>query len=153
MIANQVYVFLWTIITGVIMGLIFDAFRILRKNFKSKDFFVYVQDILFWLIIAFILIISAFLINDGELRGYMFIGYIFGVTFYMLAFSKFIIKIGSFIIDLLKKLLKLAIKPIAFILSPIVKLIKKVWNNFIKNVQGIFERANLKKNFAKKTNN
>jgi spore cortex biosynthesis protein YabQ len=153
MIANQVYVFLWTIITGVIMGLVFDAFRILRKNFKSGDFFVYVQDILFWLIIAILLIISAFLINDGELRGFMFLGYIFGVIFYMFAFSKFIIRGATILINLIKKILKLMIKPFIKILNPLTKLINNLWNNLAKKSQSLTQRMNLKKNFAKKTNN
>lgn len=153
MIANQVYVFIWTIITGAIMGLVFDAFRIFRKNFKSRDFFVYIQDILFWLIIAILLIVSAFLINDGELRGYMFLGYILGILFYMLAFSKFVIMIATFIINVIIKMVKIIIRPIIKILNPLTKIIDKTWNNMCKNVQNVCGRVHLKKNFVKKSNN
>lgn len=76
MIVDQVYVFLWSIVIGAILTLIFDFFRIIRRNKKSKDFIVYIQDIFFWIIVALVIIISAFITNSGELRGYMFIGYV-----------------------------------------------------------------------------
>ena len=75
MISNQVYVFFWSIIIGMILTLIFDIFRLTRRNKEVKDLIVYIQDILFWLIVSVIIITSAFLTNSGELRGYMFIGY------------------------------------------------------------------------------
>ena len=75
MIANQVFVFLWCIVVGAILTLIFDIFRLFRRNKKTKDLIVYIQDIFFWIIVAIVIIISAFIINSGELRGYMFVGY------------------------------------------------------------------------------
>lgn len=75
MITNQVYVFLWSIIIGAFLTLIFDFFRLLRRNKETKDIIVYIQDIFFWIIVAIVIILSAFITNSGELRGYMFIGY------------------------------------------------------------------------------
>ena len=75
MITNQVYVFLWSIVIGAILTLIFDFFRLLRRHKESRDFIVYIQDIFFWIIVALVIILSAFITNSGELRGYMFIGY------------------------------------------------------------------------------
>lgn len=92
MLVEQVYVFLWSIITGAILGILFDFFRAFRWN-GIKDIWVYIQDIIFWIVAAIVIIISAFFINEGELRGYMLIGYMLGAGFYMLLFSKFIITI------------------------------------------------------------
>ena len=75
MIANQVYVFLSSILVGAILALIFDIFRLMRRHKETRDYIVYIQDIFFWLIVAIVIIISAFITNSGELRGYMFIGY------------------------------------------------------------------------------
>lgn len=76
MIVNQVYVFLWSILIGAILTLIFDFFRLMRRNKEIRDLIVYIQDIFFWIIVAIVIIISAFVTNSGELRGYMFIGYL-----------------------------------------------------------------------------
>ena len=50
MVDNQGYLFLIFTLDGLIIGILFDIFRILRKSFKTKDIVTYVQDILFWLI-------------------------------------------------------------------------------------------------------
>lgn len=90
MLVEQVYVFGWSIVTGAILGLLFDVFRGLRWE-GIRDIWVYLQDIVFWLVTGIIIIVSSFLINQGELRGYMLIGYILGAGFYLLLFSKWIL--------------------------------------------------------------
>lgn len=50
MIGNQANLFLIFTINGVIIGLLFDFFRILRKSFNTKDFVTYIEDILFWIL-------------------------------------------------------------------------------------------------------
>lgn len=76
MIVNQVYVFLWSILIGGVLTLVFDFFRLMRRHKETRDLIVYIQDIFFWFIVAIVIIISAFITNSGELRGYMFIGYL-----------------------------------------------------------------------------
>lgn len=127
MVANQVYVFLYTLLIGVVMGIIFDFFRALRRNGNTKNIVVYIQDIIFWIIIALVIIVSSFLINDGELRGYMLFGYILGALIYMLLFSKYIKTLFEMIFDLFAKIFFNMTKPI-------LKLVKKLEKNN-KNAQ------------------
>ncbi len=49
-ILNQSYVFIIFIINGLIIGILFDLFRILRKSFKTTNTITYIEDILFWLL-------------------------------------------------------------------------------------------------------
>lgn len=105
MIVNQVYVFFWSIFVGALIALIFDFFRISRRKGNIKNFVVYIQDVLYWIIVAVIIIISAFVTNDGELRGYMFIGYAIGAIFYLMLFSKLFIKIISGILDFIENII------------------------------------------------
>lgn len=99
MITNQVYVFFWSIIIGAILTLIFDFFRLMRRNKETRDLIVYIQDIFFWIIVAIVIIISAFITNSGELRGYMFIGYALGAMFYLLLLSKLFLKVFGTLFD------------------------------------------------------
>lgn len=128
MIVEQVYVFLWTILTGAIMGLIFDFFRLLRRNGNTKDIWVYIQDVLFWIIIAITIIVSTFLINDGELRAYMLLGYILGVLFYMLLFSKPILTAFNFIFDVIENVSKKIWKSLSKLFEKMVDRKKTVKN-------------------------
>ena len=101
MLVEQVYIFGWSIVTGAILGILFDFFRAFR--FKGiRDIWVYIQDVIFWLVTAVIIIVSAFVINDGELRGYMLLGYLLGAGFYMLTFSKLLLSGLRFIFNGLK---------------------------------------------------
>lgn len=104
MIQNEVYVFLWSILVGTVLALIFDFFRLMRRKGKTRNLVVYIQDIIYWLIVAVIIIISAFVTNDGELRGFMFVGYIIGAIFYLFLFSKFFLKIFGTILDFIENI-------------------------------------------------
>ena len=42
---NQAYLFLIYCLCGIIIGIFFDIFRILRKSFKTNDFVTYIEDI------------------------------------------------------------------------------------------------------------
>lgn len=106
MIANQVFVFFWSIVIGAILALIFDFFRISRRKGNTKNWVVYVEDVFYWIIVAIMIIASAFITNDGELRGYMFIGYGIGAIFYLILFSKMLIKIISGILDFIENIVK-----------------------------------------------
>lgn len=72
--SNQAYIFLVFILTGIIIGLIFDVFRAVRKSFKINDFFTYIQDIIFWLLVGSIIMYVIFKFNYGEIRAYMLFG-------------------------------------------------------------------------------
>lgn len=53
MINNQAYLFLIFTINGILIGLLFDFFRILRRSFNTKDIITYIQDIVFWILTRF----------------------------------------------------------------------------------------------------
>ena len=121
MIAEQVYIFLCSVLVGMIMGVVFDFFRALRRNGKTKNIIVYIQDIIFWFIVAVIIITSSFILNNGELRGYMLIGYTLGALMYMLIFSNYIKNIFIFILDFFEKIIKKVFKPVSLVLEKLEK--------------------------------
>lgn len=86
----QLYNFFIFIVLGLIIALIFDLFRILRKKFKTNNIITYIEDILFWIISGFLIISAVFKFNNGELRLYLFLGILIGIVMYMLLFTKFI---------------------------------------------------------------
>lgn len=121
---NQAYLFLIFILNGFLIGILFDIFRILRKSFKTTDFITYIQDILFWILTAFIVLYSIFKFNNGELRGFIFIGIFIGIFIYLLLFSKSFIKSNLIIIDIIKKIIYyIIISPFKLILKIIKKII------------------------------
>ena len=112
---NQLYTFLIFIIVGMIIGITYDIFRILRKSFKTIDFITYIQDFLFWIITGAILLYTIFAFNNGELRSYIFIGILLGLILYMILISKFFVGICTKILCGIKKVVKMTFLPKKFI--------------------------------------
>ena len=101
MAGNQAYLFMVFTIVGVVIGVIFDGFRILRKTFKTKDIVTAIEDILFWIITGIIIIYSMYVFCNGQLRFFMIIGIIMGNIMYLLTISRYVIKTSVFIINFL----------------------------------------------------
>lgn len=131
MINNQAFLFLVFLLNGVIIGLIFDFFRILRKSFKTTNIITYIQDILFWILTGISIIFCMYKFSDGEIRLFMLLGIILGFLLYLLMFSSFIIQICVFIIKYIKKIIKYIIKLIISPLNMIYKLFYKLIFNLI----------------------
>ena len=120
---NQSYLFLIFILIGIVIGVLFDIFRVLRKSFKTNNMITYIEDILFWLLSGCVLIYSIFVFNNGEIRGYIFLAIILGILIYMCSISNFFCKTSIVIIDCIKNII---IKVIKIIKVPILFIIKGI---------------------------
>ena len=98
MVENQAYLFLVFSFTGMLIGILFDFFRVLRKTYKTLDVITYIEDILFWILTGILIIYNIWFFNDGEIRLFMILGIIIGALLYTLTISYFVIKIINFII-------------------------------------------------------
>ena len=141
-ILSQLYSLLIFTITGIIIGVFFDIFRILRRSFKTPDIITYIEDILFWIFTGIFFIMVLFKFNNGEIRSYVLLGLIFGIIIYMLVISKYFIKINIKIIEIIKKILSYPIKiilkiikPFSFIVINIRKIIVDIYNKILKTTK------------------
>lgn len=110
MTIEQIKILLLFILTGVVIGILFDIFRILRKSFRTPDILTYIQDFTFWILSGLILLYSIFKFNNGELRAYVFFGIILGVFIYMLLLSKHIINFFVKLISIIKSAVRYPIR-------------------------------------------
>lgn len=164
MVINQTSLFLIFIVNGILIGLLFDFFRILRKSFKTSDIVTYVEDILFWILTGFIILYSIFVFNNGEIRLFLFLGIILGIILYLLFVSSYVIKINVFIIKFIKKVIysisKIMLKPIKLFLKLIKRIFfkpisffiinfRKFSTNSIKKIHNNFKNINKVKKVAK----
>jgi spore cortex biosynthesis protein YabQ len=161
MVANQSYLFLIFTVNGIIIGLLFDFFRISRKVFNTSDIVTYIEDILFWILAGATMLYSIFVFNNGVLRLFMFLGIILGTLIYMVFISSYVIKINVKIINILKKILEIIIipfriiyhvlqriffKPINFLFINIRKGIRNFAIKFYKNLKIVRKSKNIVKN-------
>lgn len=143
MVGNQAYLFLIFTFTGMAIGILFDIFRALRKNFNTSDILISIQDILFWIITGFMILYNIWYFNDGEIRIFMFLGIILGVLIYILTLSSIIFQLLYKILTIAKSIL---IKPI----QAIIKLFNGVFEGFLKILQKNLKKIGNKKGKIKK---
>lgn len=140
---NQAYLFYIFTLSGILIGLLFDIFRILRRSFKTSDIITLLQDILFWMLAGGVFAYTVFKFNNGEIRSYVLLGTALGIVIHVLLFSKIFIKVNVKIIVFLKNIvhtiLHAILIPIKFILHFIRKVLFKpisfVFINVRKNVK------------------
>ena len=68
MAQNQAFLFLVFTLTGVIIGLLFDFFRILRRTIKTSNIITYIEDVLFWILTGLLILYNIWYFNNGEIR-------------------------------------------------------------------------------------
>lgn len=153
-IDNQAYIFLCIVIGGMLIGFVYDLFRVSRKAIKTKNIIVHLEDILFWLLVSILIFGILFVCNAGEIRGYAIIAIILGVIIYVFMFSPYVIKILLKIINVAKSVLKIFYKalkgPIKFIIrllyipiKYITNVLRKIWRYTRKVKNAIMHRIRL----------
>lgn len=156
-ILNQTYLFAIYFICGVIIGIFFDLFRILRKSFKTPDIITYIEDIIFGILTGIFLIFIIFVFNNGELRFYIFLALILGLSIYLLTISKYFIKFNVKILTTIKKIFikifSLILYPIKILKDFIIKLVLKPFKISIININNILntKKAKIKTKKVKKS--
>lgn len=144
--ADLFYIF---ILTGILLGVLFDVFRILRKSFKTSDLITYIEDVVFWILAGFLLFYTVYKFNNGEIRSYVLLGIALGFTAYLIIFSKIFIKINVSIIMFVKniciQIAKFMLYPLKLILNLLRKLFLKpisfIFINIRKNMTTLFTKA------------
>ncbi|MCL1924976.1 MAG: spore cortex biosynthesis protein YabQ [Defluviitaleaceae bacterium] len=118
-------IFLFTIAIGAIIGFLFDITRILRRVFKHKNWVVYLEDSLLWIVTLLIVLYFVFNFADGRIRFFYFWGFTIGGSIYFACFSRFVILFSTRIANIIKSILKK--------MNFFTKIKKRLVNNFKKS--------------------
>ena len=140
MAQNQAYLFLIFSMTGIVIGILFDIFRILRITIKTSNIITYIEDVLFWILTGLLILYNIWYFNDGEIRIFMFLGMILGILIYISTLSSIFIKIFSKLLQTIIKLLKIPFKALLVIFQKIMTIYTKI----IKKLQ--INKGNLENN-------
>lgn len=142
------------VLDGIVIGIIFDFFRILRKSFLTGNIVTAIEDIIFWILTGGIILYTVFVFNNGIIRGYMFLGVFCGILIYLVTFSKFFIKINVTIISFIKKIIFGILMPMQWIFRVAKKVIFKPISMIFINTKIILKKYMIKTNkITKKSKN
>ncbi|EGD48405.1 Spore cortex biosynthesis protein, YabQ-like protein [Ruminiclostridium papyrosolvens DSM 2782] len=123
LIVEQVYIFFYAVLAGVIIAFLYDVLRIKRRAIKTNVVILSIEDIIYWLLSAIIVFLTVYNSNDGQMRGFIFLGNILGVTLYLSVFSRLVIASSMMIINFIKKVLLFIWKVVTYPFRLIFKIL------------------------------
>lgn len=140
----QLYIFLATFYGGVVIGFLYDLYKIYRRILNPSKIVEIIQDLLFWLVITVVAIAVLLYSNDGSLRWYTFLGFIIGALIYNILLSSIVVKIVNKFLMTLKRFWNYIYIKIKNILGHIIeviklpyKLIKKIMKPYLNQIKRI----------------
>lgn len=135
---TQLSYFSSSIISGMLVGIMYDLYRILRGNSNGKVS-VAISDILFWIFEALVIFIFLMLTSNGDLRYYTFIGIILGLFIYFkiltniiqIIIIRFLLLISK-LFSIIKNIIMLPINLISYVFSYLLVSLKELSDNLHK---------------------
>lgn len=105
---QQLISLLCAVLLGIVLSMYSDIFRIIRKVKKHSKVSVFIEDLLFFMVSAFVTFMLLMARCNGEVRGYMILGEVLGFLLFRLTVSRitlpFFYKIISFVAGLFSKI-------------------------------------------------
>lgn len=87
---DQLWGLLLAVLIGALFAVLYDSFRILRYGARSKRTGLLVEDVVYWVICAFVGFAFLLKVNDGVIRFYLLAGMLAGAVAYRMTLSKLV---------------------------------------------------------------
>ena len=154
---NQLLDFIGFTFIGIVIAIIFDFFRALRKIKKIPPLIVIIQDIIYFIIATLIIMLGIINILDTNMRFYIFIAIILGCTIHFSFLSKYTIKLYILLFKTSKNIINFIILPLYLCIYVIAKfcifikkIVKKCCKKFFYVITLFKNSLKIKKNKVKK---
>ncbi len=130
MIENQIHLdtslFLYSIALGFLFGLYYELFRLLRLCFFKHTFFIFWEDLIFFLPITGVFLLFTFAFSDGVVRWFSVAGLAMGFVLYLNTLGKIISFFSFQILRVIKAILRFLY---SITVAPLLSVLKKVTNS------------------------
>ncbi len=128
----QILSFLYSIILGAGIALIYDIFRAFRLCFNTKNITVFVQDIIYFIIISNLIFLFLISTTKGEVRGYVLLGICIGFVVSNMSISKVFLICITWVLRFFLGLMKKFLGRFNYISDKIICFIEKIFKKGIK---------------------
>lgn len=112
-IDSQLNILIYSILSGVLVGILFDLYNIIRGR-KIPKIIIVVEDILFWILTAVIVFTFLLYNNYAFLGPYVYIFMIITIIFYLKLISPKIIEVEMYSISKLSYFIRILLKNIIY---------------------------------------
>ncbi len=125
--AEQILTFLYAVILGGVLCLVFDLFRLHRATTSVGSIVVFAEDLLFFIVSAVVVFCFFMIRCHGVLRLYVFAGIIPGFLVVRYTVSPWFLTVMIALINIIKRCL-------FFFLTPMIRITTFVFSKFQKSV-------------------
>lgn len=124
---SQELVFLAGLVGGFFLGILWDFYRLVRHYIPFSSLSTALGDILYWIISLIFGLNIIINISWGSIRFYILLAFLLGALIYFYIFSGTILKLCIALVDIviytIKKIYKIIIFPIKFIIKSLKNLL------------------------------
>jgi len=90
---SQVKLIVFSLLSGIITGVFFDIYRLIRGFESPNKILTIIQDLLFWTLTSIVVFIFLMYTNEGYINFYVYVCLIIGVYLYIKLLSRIFIKV------------------------------------------------------------
>ena len=124
---------------GALFGVMFDTYQRFLNRPKRNRLIVFVNDLLFWAIQALLIFYTLFLVNNGEIRFYIFIALLCGFAAYQSLLKRVYLRMLELLISAVIAIFQFLKKTfLLLIFKPVVNLIRFAIFTVILLGRGLF---------------
>ncbi len=124
---HELFVFFGSLLGGMILGMIFDLFRIVKPSDKTNFIVLGMHDLLLWGVITAAVFAIIFITNNAAVRWYEFAGMALGAVIYFMALSKIFVCFLTAVLHAVKKIFIIVLKIVLFPVNLVYRMLKPLF--------------------------
>jgi len=136
----QLYVFLATLYGGILIGIIYDMYKVFRFYLKPRKITAVIQDLFFWTTITAVAILVLLYSNDGKLRGYTILGFMMGTLLHNIFLSRLFTRMLIDILISIKKVSNYVYIKVTSIFRFMMRILKYPYKKTVGIIKPFFLR-------------
>ncbi len=138
-LSAQTEIFLLALGFGFILGILYDVFRTFRMIISDSAPFIFLMDILYFLLCTFLVFCFNLTVDGGKIRLYVMLGDLLGWLIYYFSLGEISVRISNAAVSLVRRAAAAIFKPV----SGLVKLLKRLLSKntlFLKKIIRKFKK-------------
>ncbi len=138
---------------GMLLLVIYDLLRILRRIMKHNNFLITIEDIIYWITSSILIFRMMYQQNNGIIRGFSIMAMLLGMLLYHEVLSEGLVTIVSGILNKtiqgISKLISFILRPFRFFIKKIGQLLAWLFSKIIKMSHSLVKALKYVWNFSK----
>lgn len=113
--------------SGVLIGILFDLYRVLAHELRFPRWFIPLLDLAYWAMVTVLIFRVLLFSNFGQVRLFVFLGLFAGYTLYFLGLSRTSMKVIRWILGVVEAIIRFIVRAFQIcVIGPVLALYKFV---------------------------